>query len=104
MSHLLFGIDPGDRELGFAIMGYGYRRGGGGASGGLAFAAILSMNRPECRQVLECASPLALGDGSGRPKAPEDWRTPRREMLFRGSLILAGAGLTGQDGVDTVWL
>src|SRR5262245_31505589 len=33
----------------------------------------------EARQVLQCASPLALLVGSPRiAKAPEDWRSPRR--------------------------
>jgi hypothetical protein len=41
VSRLLFGIDPGDREFGFAIMGYGYGRGGGGARGGLVFCPSL---------------------------------------------------------------
>ena len=37
-----------------------------------------SMNRPSCRQVLECASPLALGTVTGSAKAVEGHRTPGR--------------------------
>jgi hypothetical protein len=38
----------------------------------------LSMNRPSSRQVLDCASPLALWVNAGSAKAVEDHRTPRR--------------------------
>ena len=36
------------------------------------------MNRPTCRKVLDCASPLALLIVRPLPKAPEGWRSPRR--------------------------
>ncbi len=39
---------------------------------------LISMNRPGSRQVLDCASPLALWADTGGAKAVEDHRTPRR--------------------------
>jgi len=38
----------------------------------------LSINRPNCRQVLDCASPLALWADAGSAKAVEGHRNPRR--------------------------
>ena len=44
----------------------------------------LPLNRPSHRQILECASPLALWLRWAWPsKAPEGWRTPRRSRVIR---------------------
>ena len=45
------------------------------------------MNRRRTRQVLECASLLALWQ-SRRAKAPEDWRSPRRYRAIRRFMVL----------------
>ena len=39
---------------------------------------------PTVRQLLDCASPLALSHAhASESKAPEDWRSPRRSALSR---------------------
>src|SRR5438132_1173974 len=51
----------------------------------------LPMNLRYCRQVLDCASPLALFDGQVTDStAPEDWRTPRRCRAISRSVAVHG--------------
>jgi hypothetical protein len=41
------------------------------------------------RQVLDCASPLALSEVGARPKAVEDYRSPRRCRAIVSTLSLS---------------
>ena len=58
---------------------------------------------PGLRQLLECASPLALWHGARSPIAPEDWRSPKRWREFVRKARVAGTILSPESSGPRHW-